>query len=75
MPQKSIEQVLNEKANEWMSVPCVVGTAVGTFKDKPCIKIFTTSKPQELRDKIPSSVENYPVIIEQTGTFRALDQE
>lgn len=75
MPKRSIEQVLNERADEWMAIPGIVGTAIGTFEGKPCIKIFTCSKPQGLQTKIPSTIENYPVIIEETGTFRALDQE
>ena len=58
-----------------MAIDGVAGTAIGTFKGKPCIKVFTTSKPRELQTKIPSTIENYPVIIEETGTFRALDQE
>ena len=75
MPGKTIEQVLNDKTDEWMDLAGVVGTAIGMFEGKPCIKIFSSSKPQELRAKIPSTIENYPVIIEETGEFRALDQE
>lgn len=75
MPEKSIEQVLNERTDEWMAIPGVVGTAIGSFEGKPCIKIYTSAKPQQLQAKIPSTVENYPVIIEETGAFRALDQQ
>jgi hypothetical protein len=69
---KSIEQVLNEKTSQWMAVDGVAGTAIGTFKGKPCIKVFTTLNPQELKDKLPSAVEGYPVVIEKTGPFNAL---
>ncbi|MBA7697669.1 hypothetical protein ES703_106337 [subsurface metagenome] len=75
MPDKTIEQVLKERTDEWMGIPGVEGTAIGLFEDKPCIKIFTSSKPQQIRDKIPSTVEGYPVIIEETGEFRALEPE
>ena len=75
MPEKTIEQVLNERTHEWMAIPGVVGTGIGMFEGSPCIKVLTSSKPQELRDEIPSTVESYPVIIEETGDFRALDQE
>ena len=74
MPERTIEQVQEEHTDEWMAIPGVEGTAIGLFEDKPCIKIFTSSKPQQIRDKIPSTVEGYPVIIEETGAFRALDQ-
>ncbi len=75
MPERTIEQVLKDRTDEWMAIPGVVGTAIGLFEDKPCIKIFTSSKPQQLRDKIPSTVEGYPVFIEETGAFRALEQQ
>jgi len=73
MPERTIEQVLKDRTDEWMAIPGVEGTAIGLFEGKPCIRIFTSSKPQQLRDKIPSTVEGYPVIIEETGKFRALD--
>jgi hypothetical protein len=73
MPEKTIEQVQEEHTDDWMAIPGVEGTAIGLFENKPCIKIFSSRKAEELRAKIPSSVEGYPVIIEETGAFRALD--
>jgi hypothetical protein len=73
MANKTIEQVLKDSADKWMALPSVVGVAIGQFQDKPCIKIFTSSDPKELRDKISSTVEGYPVIIERTGEFHALN--
>jgi len=75
MPAKSIEQVLKENTDAWMAIDGVEGMAIGLYKGKPCIKIFTSVKAQELRGKIPPAVEGYPVIIEQTGVFRALDEQ
>jgi hypothetical protein len=73
MPERTIEQVQEEHTDDWMAFPGVEGTAIGLYEGKPCIRIFTSSKAQEVRDKIPSTVEGYPVIIEETGAFRALD--
>ena len=73
MPERTIEQVQEEHTDAWMAIPGVEGTAIGLFEGKPCIKIFSSRKPQEVRGKIPSTVEGYPVIIEETGAFRALD--
>jgi hypothetical protein len=73
MPERTIEQVLQDNTDQWMAIPGVEGTAIGLFKGKPCIRIFTSSKPQQLKDKIPSTAKGYPVIIEETGSFRALD--
>jgi hypothetical protein len=72
---KTIEQVQKEHIDDWMSISGVEGTAIGLFEDKPCIKIFSSIKAEQLRDKIPMTIEGYPVIIEETGTFRALDQQ
>jgi hypothetical protein len=72
MPQKPIEQVQLLYSEQWMAIPGVEGIAIGQYKDKPCILIFSSVEPKKLRDKIPSSVEGYPVIIEQTGAFKAL---
>ncbi len=75
MPERTIEQVQEEHTDDWMAIPGVEGTAIGLYEDKPCIKILSSVKPQQIRDKIPSTVEGYPVIIEETGAFRALEQQ
>ena len=73
MSHRTIQQVLKDKTDEWMAIPGVEGTAIGLFEGEPCIRILASVEPRELRARIPSAVEGYPVIIEQTGTFRALD--
>jgi hypothetical protein len=73
MPGKTIEQVQQEHTKAWMAMPGVVGTAIGQCKGKPCILIFTASNPEQVRRKIPSTVEGYPVLIQHTGEIRALD--
>jgi len=72
--KRTIEQVQEAYTDKWMQIPGVQGTGIGLFEDKPCIKVFSSVPAEELKDKIPSVVEGYPVIIEKTGTFRALDQ-
>ena len=73
--KRTIEQVQEAYTDEWMEIPGVQGTAIGLFEDKPCIRIFSSLPAEELKDKIPSVVESYPVIIEETGTFRALEKQ
>ena len=73
--KKAIEQVQEAYTNQWMEIPGVHGTGIGLFEGKPCIKIFSSKKAEELRGKIPSDVEGYPVIIEVTGTFQAFDHQ
>ena len=72
MAKKTIKEVLKENTNELMSLPGVIGTAEGLCDDKPCIKVFVMEKTPELDEKIPHTLEGYPVLIEETGEIRAL---
>jgi hypothetical protein len=74
MPTQTIEQVQEKHTDTWMDIPGVQGTAIGLSDGKPCILILSSVKALQLQGKIPSKVEGYPVVIEETGTFRALDQ-
>ncbi len=75
MPAKTIEAVLKEHTDKWMSIPGVVGTAIGEFDGKPCIKVLVVKKTQELTKVIPSRVEGFPVVIQETGEIRALESK
>ena len=75
MTERTIEQVQEEHTGQWLAIPGVEGTAIGLFEDKPCIKIFSSIKAEQLRSKIPITIEGYPVIIKETGTFHALDHQ
>jgi hypothetical protein len=75
MPAKRIEQVQQKHTDEWMAIDGVEGTAIGLSEGKPCIKVLTSSAAEQVRAKIPSMVEGYPVVVEQTGVFRALDEQ
>lgn len=74
MATKTIQQVQEEHTDEWMAIPGVVGTAIGQQDGKPCILILTASNTEQVRQKIPSSVEGYPVVVRFVGEIRALDQ-
>ncbi len=75
MPARTIENVLKAHTDEWMAIPGVVGTAIGEFNDKPCIKVFVVEKTEELNKRIPSQVEGFPVIIQAIGEIRALESD
>ncbi len=70
--EKTVEAVLNQHRYWLMSVPGVVGTAIGDCAGKPCIKVLVIEKTEELVGKVPRSLEGYPVIIEESGEIRAL---
>ena len=75
MAERPIEQVQAEHTDEWMRIPGVVGTGVGLHEGRPCILIMTSADPGQIDANIPQIVEGYPVIIENTGEFRALGPE
>ncbi len=72
MPAKTIQEVLAEHTDAWMATPGVVGTAIGELEGRSCIKVFVAEKTEELLAKIPGTLEGYPVVLEETGEFRAL---
>ena len=74
VPGKTIEQVLKDNTSKWLSIPGIEGSAIGLCNDQPCIKILTSVQPEEIQALIPAAVEGYPVVIEYTGSIRALDQ-
>ena len=71
MAAPTIEAVLKEHTDEWMSIPGVVGTGIGACEGKPCIRIFVVKKTPELLKKIPSNLEGFVVDVEETGEIRA----
>lgn len=75
MPEKTIEEVLQKYTPELMSKPGVVGTSQGLCDGQPCIKVFAVEKTWDLQQKIPNTLEGYPVVIEETGKFRALPRK
>jgi hypothetical protein len=74
MTDTSIEQVLQERTPEWLSIPGVVGTAIGECEGTPCIRILVERKTPELVEQLPSVVDGFVVDIQETGPIRALDR-
>jgi hypothetical protein len=69
--ERTIEEVQETYTPEWMGLPGVVGTAVGLCDDRACIKVYVDGALEPLRNRIPSVVEGYPVVLEATGPIRA----
>lgn len=75
MPEQTIEQVQEKYTDEWMAIPGVQGTAIGMSQGTPCILILSSVEASMLQTKIPSTVQGYPVVIKESGAFRALGQQ
>ena len=73
--KRPIGQVLQEHTDMLMSIPGVVGTAQGKNAGQPSIRILVVKKTSQLTKQIPSTIEGYSVVIQETGTIRALDQD
>lgn len=73
MPSRSIEQVLATHTDSLMSLPSVVGTAIGTCEGEPCIRVFVTDSTVPSRRMIPTRLDGYPVRVDVTGRLRPLE--
>jgi hypothetical protein len=50
-----------------MSIDGVVGTGIGQHNGAPCIMVLLADDSAELKAKIPSEFEGYPIVVEVTG--------
>ena len=75
MPEKAIETVLVEAADNLMALPGVVGVGQGECDGSACIQVLVAESTPELLKRIPPEIEGYPVAVAETGEFRALDGE
>lgn len=64
-------EVLERFSQEWLAVPGVVGTGMGTRGEEPCLKVFVVERTPEVEARIPRTAGGYPVKVEITGQARA----
>ena len=74
MARKDINAVLNENDEKIMAIPGVVGIYVGLMPDEktPCLKVMVVKTTDDLKNRIPKSLEGYPVLLEESGVIRPL---
>ncbi len=75
MKRKDINAVLKDHEQELLAIPGVVGIYVGLLPDNktPCLKVMVIKETEELKMRIPKSIEGYPVLIEESGAIRPLE--
>jgi hypothetical protein len=73
--QKDINSVLKAHDKELLAIPGVVGVYVGLLPDDKtsCLKVMVVKETEDLRKKIPKSIDGYPVLIEESGVIRPLN--
>ena len=72
MPEKTIQDVLKEHTKELLTIPGVVGTAIGLCDKKPCIRVYVVKKTSEIDQKIPAILKGFPIEVEETGEFKPI---
>ena len=74
MTQKDINAVLKDHEKELLTIPGVVGVYIGLLSDDktPCLKVMVVKETEDLKRRIPKSIEGYPVLIEESGVIRPL---
>ena len=74
MVKKDINVVLKEHEKELLAIPGVVGVYVGLLSDDRtlCMKVMVTKETDELKMRIPKSIEGHSVLIEESGVIQPL---
>ena len=73
MPELSITEVFDANQELVMALPGVVGVGIGEHGGEPCIRVMVETATPAVRAAIPDQLGGYPVIVDETGPFRALD--
>ena len=72
MAKSTVQDVLKKNTDFLLSIPGVKGIAIGESGGKPCILVLVVDKNGEGVTKIPSQLEGFPVVVEETGAIHRL---
>ena len=74
MTRKDIKAVVERHDNALLAIPGVVGVYVGLLPDNKttCLKVMVLKRTEDIKTRIPQSIEGYPVLIEESGAIRPL---
>ena len=73
MPEDAVRAVLAKHAQTLVSLPGVVGVAEGETGGRPCITVYVVEKTPRLERQVPTELEGWPVVVRESGEFRAID--
>jgi hypothetical protein len=62
-------------AGQIIDLPGVTAIGVGESGGSPCIRVWVVELTEELREAIPRSFEDFPVLVQESGPIRALDED
>jgi len=70
---RDINAVMESHVDELMAVPGVVGVAIGALDDgKPMIRVMVVEKSTVIDEKIPTTLEGYPVRVTVSGEIKPM---
>jgi hypothetical protein len=69
---RSIDEVLAAHTDSLLALPGVVGTAIGLCDGERCIKVLLADSTPATKNRIPTRLEGYRVVVEVTGPVRPL---
>jgi len=73
MPSRDVNAVKETHTQELMSIPGVVGVYVGELDNgQPCIGVMVVKRTDALEQKIPKTLEGYPVKVDETGEIKPM---
>lgn len=76
MPTRDINEVMEAHVDSLMALPGVTGVAIGQTDDgTPCILVLVIEDTDDVRAKIPGSLEGHPVKIFESGEIKPFDSE
>lgn len=77
MNHRDINAVLKDHDKKLLAIPGVVGVYVGLLPDDEtlCLKVMVIKETEEIKERIPKSIEGYPVLIEESGPIRPLKDD
>jgi len=68
-----IMAVVDAHAPELIKVPGVTAVAVGALDSgEPCVRIYVKTLTDELRAKLPKTLDGWPVDVEESGEIKPL---
>jgi len=72
LPMASVEEVKHRHEFRLMKTPGVVGVGLGRKDGKDCIRIYVKDDNPKTLAALPQTLEDVPVEIVVSGTFKAL---
>lgn len=74
MQEPSVSAALERHSPALIAIPGVVAVGESECDGVPCIKVYVAETTPELRERIPGSLEGFPVVVEESGEIRPLDE-